>query len=72
MWSRFSRIVVAKTSVTCITMNPRNQHRTRKCGERAVWMDSTELIRRNRVDSAGDIPSPVTMASGPATNTVTV
>ncbi len=44
---------------------------TRKCGERAVWMLSTELIRLNRVDSAGDIPRPVMIANGPAMKTVT-
>ena len=52
-------------------MKNRNQTNTRKCSERAVWMLSTELIRLNRVDSAGDMPSPVISASGAATNTVT-
>ena len=53
-----------------MTMNIRNQTNTKKCTDRAVWMLSTELIRRNRVDSAGDMPSPVISASGAATNTV--
>ena len=53
-----------------MTMNSRNQTNTKKCSERAVWMLSTELIRRNRVDRAGDMPSPVIKASGAATNTV--
>ena len=53
-----------------MTMNSRNQTNTKKCSERAVWMLSTELIRRNRVDRAGDMPSPVIRASGAATNTV--
>ena len=58
------------TSATWITMNNRNQTSTRKCRERAVWMLSTLLIRLNRVDSAGDMPSPVMNASGAAMKTV--
>ncbi len=54
------------TSATWMTMNTRNQTSTRKCSERAVWMLSTLLIRLNRVDSAGDMPSPVMKASGAA------
>ena len=53
-----------------MTMNNRNQTSTRKCSDRAVWMLSTVLIRLNRVDSAGDMPSPVMSASGAATKTV--
>ncbi len=34
-------------------------------------MLSTRLIRVNRVDSAGDMPSPVSSASGAAMKTVT-
>ena len=52
-------------------MKTRNQTSTRKCSERAVWMLSTLLMRLKRVDSAGDMPSPVMSASGAATNTVT-
>ena len=52
-------------------MKTRNQTSTRKCSERAAWMLSTLLTRRKRVDSAGDMPSPVTRASGAAMNTVT-
>ena len=37
-----------------------------KCSDRAVWMLSSLLTRLNRVDSAGDMPSPVTSASGAA------
>ena len=59
------------TNVTCSTMKTRNQTSTRKCSERAVWMLKTLLIRLKRVDSAGDMPSPVISASGAATNTVT-
>ena len=59
------------TNVVCITMKSRNQTSTRKCSERAAWMLSTLLMRRKRVDSAGDMPSPVTRASGAAMNTVT-
>ena len=51
-------------------MKNRNQTSTRKCSERAVWMLSTLLIRLKRVDSAGDMPSPVMSASGAATKTV--
>ena len=61
---------MVNTSVTCITMNTRNQHSTRKCSERAVWMLSSLLIRLKRVDSAGDIPRPVISASGAAMKTV--
>jgi len=52
-------------------MKTRNQTSTRKCSERAVWMLSTLLTRVKRVDKAGDMPSPVSTASGAATNTVT-
>ena len=52
-------------------MNTTNQHRTAKWNDRATWMLNTELIRRNRVDSAGDIPRPVMRASGAAMKTVT-
>ncbi len=58
------------TSVTWITMKSKNQTSTRKCSERAVWMLSILLIRLKRVDSAGDMPSPVIRASGAATKTV--
>ena len=51
-------------------MKTRNQTSTRKCSERAVWMLNTLLIRLKRVDSAGDMPRPVTRASGAATKTV--
>ena len=43
---------------------------TRKCSERAAWMLSRLLMRVNRVESAGDMPSPVTSASGAAKKTV--
>ena len=52
-------------------MKNRNQTSTRKCSERAVWMLSNLLIRLKRVESAGDMPSPVISASGAATKTVT-
>ena len=52
-------------------MKTRNQTSTRKCRDRAVWMLSTRLIRLKRVDSAGDMPSPVMSASGAATKIVT-
>ena len=71
MWLRFRSAPVVNTSVTCTTMKSRNQTITRKCSERAIWMLNTELIARNRVDSAGDIPSPVMSASGAAMKTVT-
>ena len=61
---------MVNTRVTCITMNSTNQTNTRKCSERAVWMLSSLLIRLKRVDSAGDMPSPVTKASGAATKIV--
>ena len=54
-----------------MTMNTRNQTSTRKCSDRAVWMLSTLLTRLKRVESAGDMPSPVTSASGAATKIVT-
>ncbi len=66
MWLRFFSSPVVNTSVTWITMKNRNQHSTRKCIERAAWMLRTLLTRRNRVDSAGDMPRPVTSASGAA------
>jgi len=47
-------------------MNSRNQTSTRKCSERAVWMLNTVLIRRYRVDNAGDIPRPMMNAIGAA------
>src|SRR5664280_51767 len=56
MWLRLRSSPVVNTRVTWITMNSRNQTRTRKCSERAAWMLSTLLIRLNRVDNAGDIP----------------
>ena len=59
------------TSATWVTMNTTNQTNTRKWSERAVWMLSTRLTRLNRVDNAGDMPSPVTKASGAATKIVT-
>ena len=70
MWLRLASAPVANTSETCTMMNITNQHSTAKCSERATWMLKIELIQRNRVDSAGDIPSPVMRASGAATNTV--
>ena len=51
-------------------MNIKNQTSTRKCSERAVWMLKIVLTRLNRVDSAGDMPSPVIRASGAAMKTV--
>ena len=71
MWLRLFSSPVVNTSVTWITMKTRNQTSTRKCSDRAVWMLSTLLIRLKRVDSAGDMPSPVISASGAATKTVT-
>jgi len=59
------------TKVTCRTMNSTNHTSTRKCSDRAVWMLRTFEKRRKRVDSAGDIPRPVSRASGAATKTVT-
>jgi hypothetical protein len=56
--------------VTCATMNSTNQHMTRKCNERATWIDRSFDSRLNRVDNAGDMPRPVIRARGPATNTV--
>src|SRR5689334_4915534 len=70
MWFRLRRRPVAKTNVTCMTMKNRNQHRTRKCSDRAVWIDSRLLTRLKRVESAGDMPRPVISASGAAMNTV--
>jgi len=70
MWLRFTNAPVAKTSVTWMTMKMRNQTNTKKCSDRAVWMLSTLLSRLNRVDNAGDIPSPASSASGAAMNTV--
>ena len=52
-------------------MKNRNQTSTRKCRDRAVWMLSTRLIRLKRVDSAGDMPSPVMSAAGAAMKIVT-
>jgi hypothetical protein len=57
---------VVNTSATWMTMNSRNQTSTRKCSERAVWMLNTVLIRRYRVDNAGDIPRPMMNAIGAA------
>ena len=71
MWLRLLSRPVVNTIVTCMAMKTRNQTITRKCRDRANWMESTLLMRRNRVDSAGDIPSPLTSANGAATNTVT-
>ena len=70
MWLRLASRPVVNTNVTCITMNSRNHTSTRKCSDRAVWMLNTLLTRLNRVDSAGDMPSPVISASGAATKTV--
>ena len=47
-------------------MKNRNHTNTRKCSERASWMLNRLLIGLNRVDSAGDMPSPVINASGAA------
>ena len=47
-------------------MKIKNQINTRKWRDRAVWMLSTRLSRLKRVDSAGDIPSPVMSAAGAA------
>jgi len=66
----FSRSPVVKTRVTWTMMKNRSHVMTRKCSERAVWMLRTELTRRKRVDRAGDPPSPVMTARGPATNTL--
>jgi hypothetical protein len=71
MWLRLRSAPVASASATWETMNARNQTSTRKCSERAVWMLNTLLIRLKRVDSAGDIPRPVSSASGAATKIVT-
>lgn len=70
MWFRLFSSPVMNTSATCMTMNSRNHTSTKKCNERATWMLSTLLTRVNRVDKAGDIPSPVSSASGAAMNTV--
>ena len=70
MWFRLRSSPVVNTKVTWMTMKNKNQHKTRKCSDRAAWMDSTRLTGLIRVDSAGDIPSPVISASGAATNTV--
>ena len=59
------------TSVVWMRMNTRNQHSTRKWSDRATWMLSGLLTRLNRVERAGDIPSPVISASGAAMKTVT-
>ncbi len=71
MWLRLVSRPVVKTRLTWITVNSTNQVKTRKCTDRAVWMLSTRLSRLKRVDSAGDIPSPVINARGAATKTVT-
>jgi hypothetical protein len=71
MWLRLLSRPVVNTKVTCITMKDTNHTNTRKCKDRAVWMLSILLTRLKRVDSAGDMPSPVISASGAATNTVT-
>ena len=71
MWFRLSSAPVVNTKVTWTTMKITNQTSTRKCSERAIWMLKILLTRLNRVDSAGDMPSPVMRASGAATNTVT-
>jgi hypothetical protein len=70
MWLRLTSRPVVNTIAVWTTMKTRNQTSTRKCSERAVWMLNGLLIRLNRVDSAGDMPRPVTRASGAATNTV--
>ena len=54
------------TNATWMVMKNRNQHRTRKCSERATWMLNSLLTGLNRVDKAGDMPSPVRNASGAA------
>lgn len=71
MWLKLRSAPVVMTNATCTMMNSRNQQSTRKCTDRANWMLNTELIRRNRVDNAGDIPSPDSSASGVARKTVT-
>ena len=71
MWLRLLSRPVVNTSATCITMKNKNQTSTRKCRDRAVWMLSARLIRLKRVDSAGDMPSPVMSAAGAAMKIVT-
>jgi hypothetical protein len=61
---------VVKTRVTWIVMKNKNHTITRKCRERATWMDRTRLTGLIRVDNAGDMPRPVSRARGAATNTV--
>ena len=61
---------VGPSGVDVVEVN-QQPRRTRKCSERAVWMLKTLLMRLNRADSAGDMPSPVISASGAAMNTVT-
>ena len=61
---------MVNTKATCTTMKPKNQTRTRKCRERAVWMLKIRLIRLKWVDRAGDMPSPVIRARGAATKMV--
>src|SRR5690625_6928023 len=69
MMFRFSTAPVTSTMLTCNTMNTTNQTITRAWIERASWMLKYLLNLPNRVDSVGDIPSPVIIASGAATNT---
>jgi hypothetical protein len=70
MWLRLRNASVAKTIVTWVTMKNRKYTSTRKCSDRAAWMLNRLLITVRRIDSAGDIPSPVMTASGAAMKTV--
>ena len=71
MWLRLRSSPVVTTKATWLTTNTRNQSITRKCSDRAAWMLRSLLRRRNRVDNAGDMPSPVISASGAAMKIVT-
>src|SRR3954454_3906732 len=62
---------VVKTNAVCMRMNNRNQHKTRKCSDRATWILSSLLSRRKLVESAGDMPRPVSIAAGAAMKIVT-
>jgi hypothetical protein len=66
MWLRLERRPVVNTKAMCVTMKNRNQMNTMKWSDRAVWMLKRRLIRLNRVDNAGDMPSPVRSAAGAA------
>jgi hypothetical protein len=70
MWLRLARMPVVSTNVTCIQMNSRNQHITRKCSDLATWMLSGVLTNRSLVESAGESPRPVIRAPGAAIKTV--